>query len=208
MSTGYLYGWNLGNQDDGTVYVTYSFLDKAASGILQLNPQGKLRLVRFYNKKKYLDVVLDLGDCDRYGLCGDFGSCNEQNTPMCSCLKGFEPKVMEEWNRKNWTSGCVRKSELMCESLKNGSKAGVEKDGFLRFQNMKVPDFAERSGVDTEAQCSTECSKNCSCLAYAFEAGIGCMYWSKPLIDVQEFNDGGVDLYIRVAQSELGKFHS
>ncbi|KAI9121679.1 hypothetical protein K1719_008712 [Acacia pycnantha] len=207
MSTGYLYGWSMGNQDDGTVYVTYSFLDKAASGILSLNPQGKLRLVRFYNKKKYLDVVLDLTDCDHYGMCGDFGSCNDHSTPMCSCLSGFEPKVTEEWNRQNWTSGCVRKSPLMCESLKNRSKkAGAEEeDGFLRFQNMKVPDFAERSGVDTEDQCRTECFNNCSCLAYGFDAGIGCMYWTKPLIDVQEFSNGGTDLYIRVAHLELGK---
>ncbi|KAK4271409.1 hypothetical protein QN277_020109 [Acacia crassicarpa] len=203
MST-YLHGLSRRNQDDGTVYLTYSFLD---SGILSLTPQGKLRLVRFYNKKKYLDVDLYPSDsCDHYGMCGEFGSCNGNRTRRCRCLSGFEPKVREEWNRQNWTSGCVRKSPLMCENLKNRSKKARAEDVFLRLQNMKVPDFAETSGVDTEDQCRTECFNNCSCLAYGFDdAGIGCMYWTKPLIDLQEFSYGGTDLYIRVPHSELGK---
>ena len=45
---------------------------------------------------------------------GAFGSCDPQNSPICSCIHGFEPKNTEEWNRENWTSGCVRRTSLQC----------------------------------------------------------------------------------------------
>ncbi|KAG5557594.1 hypothetical protein RHGRI_007744 [Rhododendron griersonianum] len=47
------------------------------------------------------------------------------------------------------------------------------------------------------------CLKNCSCHAYVFVSGINCMVRSRDLIDMQRFVDGGNDLYIRVARSEL-----
>ncbi|KAL0328807.1 UNVERIFIED_CONTAM: G-type lectin S-receptor-like serine/threonine-protein kinase [Sesamum calycinum] len=39
---------------------------------------------------------------------------------------------------------------------------------------------------------------------YAYSAGIGCMMCAGSLIDVQKFSNGGADLYIRLAYSELG----
>ncbi|KAL8475275.1 hypothetical protein ACS0TY_028091 [Phlomoides rotata] len=39
--------------------------------------------------------------------------------------------------------------------------------------------------------------------AYAHKPYIGCILWSDTLIDVQNFNDVGVDLYIRLAASEF-----
>ncbi|PPD66887.1 hypothetical protein GOBAR_DD36233 [Gossypium barbadense] len=50
--------------------------------------------------------------------------------------------------------------------------------------------------------------KNCSCVAYAYDAGIGCMLWSRDLIDVQKFSNRGVNLYIRLPSSELDKGNS
>ncbi|KAJ1434821.1 S-locus glycoprotein domain [Sesbania bispinosa] len=167
MSTGYLYGWNVGYEGNETVYLTYSFADQSAFGILTLNPQGKLKL----------------------------------SSPICTCLRGYEPRNPEEWKRQNWTSGCVRKEPLKCERLKNGSETSQE-DQFLKLQMMKVPDFAERLDVE-EGQCEPMCLKNCSCLAYAYDAGIGCLYWSGPLIDLQQFTSAGIDLYIRLAHSEF-----
>ncbi|KAJ1427968.1 S-locus glycoprotein domain [Sesbania bispinosa] len=154
MLTEYLFGWRLDHDDDGTVYLTYSFADPSAFGILTLTPHGTLKL-------------------------------------------GFEPRNSDEWSRKNWTSGCVRKAEapLQCEKLKNGSN--VQQDGFLVFHNMKVPDFAERSDGNQD-KCGTDCLANCSCLAYAYDSYVGCMYWSKDLIDLQKFPYGGIDLFIRV----------
>ncbi|KAL1289330.1 hypothetical protein HN51_057728 [Arachis hypogaea] len=207
MSTGYLYGWSVGYEGNETVYLTYSFADQSAFGILSLTPIGKLRLLRYYNRKQVLDIELEISDCDVYGVCGPFGSCNTQNSPVCSCLSGYEPRNLEEWKRQNWTSGCVMKEPLKCERMrKNGSEvvAGQvqEDDGFLKLATMKVPDFAERLDVEEE-QCGPQCLKNCSCLAYAFDTGIGCLYWITDLIDLQQFSSGGVDLFIRLPHSQL-----
>ncbi|KAI6703893.1 hypothetical protein NL676_013029 [Syzygium grande] len=41
--------------------------------------------------------------------------------------------------------------------------------------------------------------------AYAYDSGVGCMYWSGDVIDLQKFSVGGATLYIRLALSELDK---
>ncbi|KAI9199038.1 hypothetical protein LWI28_026341 [Acer negundo] len=144
-------------------------------------------------------------ECDVYGWCGAFGSCNPDKKPICSCLRGFEPKTIQEWNRGNWTCGCVRKSPLQCERINQTGEVKKE-DGFLKLETMKLPYFVEQSSV-TVAECREQCLNNCSCIAYAYDAGIGCMTETQSLIDLQKFPSGGEDLYIRLAHSELGKFH-
>ncbi|PIM97686.1 Non-specific serine/threonine protein kinase [Handroanthus impetiginosus] len=137
-------------------------------------------------------------ECDVYGTCGSFGSCNTQDSPICSCLRGFEPVNKEEWGRGNWTSGCQRRTQLQCNQSNNTGG-----DGFLRLPFMKVPDFAERFPSRQEDECRNRCLRNCSCIAYAYDSSIGCMFWSGSLIDIQRFANVGYDLYIRVSASEL-----
>ena len=52
------------------------------------------------------------------------------------------------------------------------------------------------------------CLKNCSCTAYAsFDVrggGSRCLLWFGSLIDTREFSEGGQDLYITMATTELG----
>ncbi|KAK1556985.1 hypothetical protein Q3G72_015653 [Acer saccharum] len=80
----------------------------------------------------------------------------------------------------------------------------VENDGFLKLETMKLPVFAARSYVSIE-KCRELCLNNCSCIAYAYDAGISCMTWTGSLIDIQKFSSEGGDLYIRLAHSELEK---
>ncbi|KAL8467907.1 hypothetical protein ACS0TY_031232 [Phlomoides rotata] len=136
-------------------------------------------------------------ECDVYGKCGPFGSCNIQGTPICSCMRGFEPVDNDEWGRGNWSGGCRRTKQLQCDS-------GGGRDAFFRLQFMKVPDFAEQIGTRQEDECRSRCLGNCSCIAYAHDRSIGCMLWSDSLIDAQDFNTVGVDLYIRLSDSEFG----
>ncbi|TXG47256.1 hypothetical protein EZV62_026550 [Acer yangbiense] len=185
------------------VSFTYSFLN--LSMFFSLSSQGKIE-GRYWNEgKKNWDVNFQSlqTECDVYGLCGAFGNCNSKKNPICSCLRGFEPKNIEEWNSGNWTSGCVRKRLLQCEKM-NQTGDKVENDGFLKLETMKFPVFAARSFATIE-KCRELCLNNCSCIAYAYDAGIGCMTWTGSLIDLQKFSIGGADLYIRLAHSELEK---
>ncbi|KAK8643134.1 hypothetical protein V6N13_012444 [Hibiscus sabdariffa] len=142
-------------------------------------------------------------DCDVYRKCGAFGVCDSTKRPICSCLKGFQPKSVEEWCRGNWNSGCVRTTHLQCQrDDNNGSEAG-QNDGFLKMKMMKVPAFPDRSSI-IYGGCGDRCMKNCSCVAYAYDAGIGCMFWGGDLTDLQKFPFRGVDLYIRLPSSEFG----
>ncbi|XP_039684346.1 G-type lectin S-receptor-like serine/threonine-protein kinase At1g11330 isoform X2 [Medicago truncatula] len=203
MLTKYLHGWHFVQDNDGTTYITYNFADKTMFGILSLTPHGTLKLVEYMNKKELLRFEVDQNECDFYGKCGPFGNCDNSVVPICSCFDGFEAKNSVEWSLGNWTNGCVRKEglNLKCEMVKNGSTV-VKQDGFKVYHNMKVPDFAERLNVDID-KCGEDCLANCSCLAYAYDPSIFCMYWTGELIDLQKFPYGGVDLFIRVPGAEL-----
>ncbi|KAL6546692.1 hypothetical protein OROMI_022413 [Orobanche minor] len=143
--------------------------------------------------------------CDTYGRCGAFGICNSQNSPICSCLQGFYPRNSAEWDSGNWTSGCDRRVPLNCDGNNGTANAGRE-DSFLRLPRMKMSGYSDR-WPGSEDQCQGRCLSNCSCIAYGFDIGIRCMFWSNgTLIDIQKFpsGSGGSDLHIRLADSELG----
>ena len=80
-----------------------------------------------------------------------------------------------------------------------------EKEGFLTLNMMKEPDNSNWSSPRDQDKCREQCLENCSCIAYAYDTGIGCMSWTNKLIDTQQFSSSVVDLYIHVAYSELGK---
>ncbi|XP_059660370.1 G-type lectin S-receptor-like serine/threonine-protein kinase At1g11330 [Cornus florida] len=198
--------------DDTSVTISYSYDNKSSllyhaltsDGILtqRYRGEGKETWETMWSAKK--------SECDEYGKCGPFGSCNfVQGSPICTCLHGFNPNDMEEWSRGNWTSGCVRRSQLQCEINNNstGGEKGKE-DGFLKLTTMKVPAFAKLSTAYSDDTCKSECLNNCSCIAYAYYSGLACMEWSGDLIDIQKFAYAGADLYIRVAYSELEKKRS
>ncbi|KAL0328806.1 UNVERIFIED_CONTAM: G-type lectin S-receptor-like serine/threonine-protein kinase [Sesamum calycinum] len=110
---------------------------------------------------------------------------------------GMSPNK-DEWNAGNWSSGCTRRTPLRCQKK---NPVGSE-DVFLKLSQVKLPDHVKWLPAP-DADCRSQCLSNCSCIAYAYYAGIGCMTWAGSLIDVQKFSDGGPDLYIRVAHSEL-----
>ncbi|XWS10292.1 hypothetical protein CRYUN_Cryun39dG0063300 [Craigia yunnanensis] len=206
MNIVYLDGFNLvaDNQEE-TYYFTYAFSNKSRLSYYQFDSQG-IEIERNWDMEKGVwenNIAIQETDCDFYGKCGEFGSCDSTKPSICSCLRGFEPKNREEWNRENWTSGCVRTTPLQFQKVNNGSEVG-EEDGFLKLEMMKVPAFPEWSSL-LKGNCEYHCLKNCSCVAYAYDTGIGCMFWTGNLIDIQKLSSRGVDLYIRLASSELDK---
>ncbi|CAA2957373.1 Serine threonine kinase [Olea europaea subsp. europaea] len=171
---------------------------------LTLNSTGSLVQWLWNDKTENWDItwLAPSQECDVYGMCGPFGSCNALSSPICSCLRGFEPKNSQEWGRGNWSGGCVRRKPSLCHR-NNTTSSGGKEDGFLRLPYMKVPDFVEQGPSRTVEECRSLCSLNCSCIAYAHDTNLGCMFWSQELIDIQQYSNVGVDLYIRLASSEL-----
>ncbi|XP_062082966.1 G-type lectin S-receptor-like serine/threonine-protein kinase At4g27290 isoform X1 [Humulus lupulus] len=140
-------------------------------------------------------------ECDVYGICGANSVCVITNNPVCQCLKSFKPKNQENWKERSWSEGCVRNNPLNCHDK--------EKDGFIRFSNLKVPDTEYtwvNKSMDLE-ECRVKCLSNCSCMAYTNldirEKGSGCVLWFGDLFDIREYQLGGQDIYIRMLASEI-----
>ena len=140
-------------------------------------------------------------------MCGLFSICKPLITPICQCLKGFQPNSNEEWNKENWRGGCMRKTKLLCQKHSSfiASQEG-KKDGFYKINMTNLPDLFEYVKVAHDLDnCHLWCLNNCSCIAYSFVNGIGCLLWSKGLVDLRLFPVGGEDIFIRLANSELGE---
>ncbi|PHT99265.1 hypothetical protein BC332_31872 [Capsicum chinense] len=106
-------GYNVVDAEEGTVYLTGLVERKEATRFV-LETTGNL--VQSYwdeieRKWKFPWSAIE-NDCDVYGTCGPFGRCNSLDSPICSCLRGFEPKNRDKWRKGNWSSGCVRRKSL------------------------------------------------------------------------------------------------
>ncbi|KAI3893841.1 hypothetical protein MKW92_017579 [Papaver armeniacum] len=215
----YVDGFNL-VRDSQQVYMTHGHVANTSIRRFALEPDGKFVLRNWIeDNNEWSDAWYSrISDCDIYSKCGPFGSCDALASPICSCLKGFIPKSEKEWSNGNWSAGCVRRSDLQCQRNNNGTiernnvsstyDEEKEPDGFLTLANMKVPDLAEWWRGESTEECEQKCLGNCSCLAYSYENNIGCMWWASNLIDAQKFSnfsEAGVELHIKVANSELPK---
>ena len=173
------------NEAQGTTYFSITSRVTSSSNLLKffLSPEGKLNLLIKENDSDWsTNWEFPANQCDVYGTCGAFGVCKISESPICKCLNGFVPKIIQEWSNGNWTGGCVRKTELLCET-KNSSQGSHKgkRDGFKKKNNMKLPDFYEYSDSNFD-DCQYWCQNNCSCVAFAYVDGIGCLVWFKELI--------------------------
>ncbi|CAN4102811.1 unnamed protein product [Withania somnifera] len=143
-------------------------------------------------------LLIPADNCDMYKLCGTYGSCNSQDSPVCGCLDKFVPNNADTWKKNDWSGGCVRRTGLNC----------IIGDIFLKYSHIKLPDTRNSwSNVTmTLEECRNICSKNCSCRAYSnsdiLNGGSGCLLWSEDLLDIRQGPNGGQDIYIRMAASE------
>ncbi|XP_074272108.1 uncharacterized protein LOC141596015 isoform X2 [Silene latifolia] len=190
-------GFNV-DDHDGTVDLSFELADKSFWERYVLTYDGIL-LARIWNDNssswesdwQSLDT-----ECDVYSKCGKFAVCDSLKEPICECLRGFTPENVEEWRKGNWTNGCVRRTELQCHI------PGSKQDKFLHMKQIKVPDYA-RWILASADDCQGNCIGDCSCLAYSYYTGVGCMLWNASLIDLQQYSEDGADLFIRLANSEL-----
>ncbi|CDY67906.1 BnaCnng56910D [Brassica napus] len=168
---------------------------------ITLTSEGSLKIFQHNGTDWEVDFEAPLANsCDFYDVCGPFGLCVMSPSPKCKCFKGFIPKYTEEWKKGNWTGGCVRRSELDCQ----GNSTGKAADVFHALANIKPPDFYKFSATLDAEDCYQSCLQNCSCLAFAYINGIGCLAWNQDLMDAVQFSVGGESLSIRLAHSEFG----
>ncbi|OMO99887.1 S-locus glycoprotein [Corchorus olitorius] len=199
-----------------------SFLNSSGSNVENFNDRGKVfnfsqnntaedfkdkRLVMNYTGDlQYWQLDNDTNNwnliwweprdkCSLFNYCGNFGTCNANNKLPCKCLPGFKPKFSEKWNAGDFSGGCLRNSTSSCSN-----------DRFLRLRNMKVGYSGLSYEAKDEAYCRDVCLSKCQCQAYSYVVqrdSKSCFTWVEELQDLQDDQDGGYDLYIRVAHSDI-----
>ena len=147
----------------------------------------------------FLYETANTDNCESYALCGANGICSINNSPVCSCLHGFVPEVPSEWDKTDWSSGCVRKIAPNCF-----------RDEFRKISGVKMPETRKswfNRSMNLE-ECKNTCLKNCSCTAYTNldirDGGSGCLLWFNDLIDIRTFFQNEQDIFIRMDASEPG----
>ncbi|KAG2302623.1 hypothetical protein Bca52824_031274 [Brassica carinata] len=189
--------------EKGTASFSYSQLRNYKLSYVTLTSEGKMKILWSDGKNWTLHFAAPVSSCDLYGACGPFGLCLRTNTPKCVCMKGFVPKSDEEWRQGNWTSGCVRHTQLSCQANSSTKTHGKEADIFYQMNHVKTPDMYQFASFLNAEQCHQGCLGNCSCTAFAYISGIGCLVWNRELIDTVQFSSDGESLSLRLASSEL-----
>ncbi|KAK7412246.1 hypothetical protein VNO78_03697 [Psophocarpus tetragonolobus] len=197
----YLYGFTLNRDGKGGKYFIYNPLKGNDKVRFQIMSDGYETEFRWNEDEKRWNQIQrePLHECDIYNKCGSFAACRSSTSdlPVCTCIRGFKPKHMDQWQNGNWSAGCTRMTPLKAQM---NAISGVPNDGFFDHRSLKLPDFAR---VFSTELCETVCLNNYSCTAYANVNGIGCMVWYGDLIDIQHFQGGGNTLHIRLAHSDL-----
>ena len=119
-------------------------------------------------------------------------------------MSGIDPRFPAEWALRDGSGGCRRRTELNCTG----------DDGFATLTNMKLPESANATvdmslGLD---ECRLTCLRNCACRAYASAnlsspGATGCFMWTGDLLDMRQFGNGGQNLFVRLAASDLREYY-
>ncbi|RLN34057.1 hypothetical protein C2845_PM03G05630 [Panicum miliaceum] len=191
------------------IYITFSLSDGAAHTRYVLTDSGDYQL-QTWNSSSSAWILLGWtrGGCASYGYCGLNGYCDLTELPSaCKCLDGFEPTSLEDWRSGRFSQGCRRKEALRCS------------DGFLALPGISSPDKFVLVKNRSLHECAAECTRNCSCVAYAY-ANLStsrtkgdltrCLVWTGELIDTMKVGvgDGSDTLYLRSAGLDEGKMRA
>ncbi|KGN59993.2 G-type lectin S-receptor-like serine/threonine-protein kinase At4g27290 isoform X2 [Cucumis sativus] len=184
------------------LYFSFQLINNSLIGRMVLNQSRSRREALLWSEAEknwmiYATIPRDY--CDTYNVCGAYGNCDIENMPACQCLKGFQPRVLENWNQMDYTEGCVRTKHLNC----------WDEVGFAKLPGMKLPDttYSWVNESMSLSECREKCLRNCSCMAFANTdirgLGSGCAIWLNDLLDIKVVIKGGQDLYVRMLASEL-----
>ncbi|XP_059664184.1 S-locus-specific glycoprotein BS29-2-like [Cornus florida] len=120
----------LGHGMDFDSPVNYSAIAR-----LTLNHSGFLQYYSLNKRSNEWSLVYQYKDqCDSYGQCGAYGICSIHKSPIRECLHGFTPKLQQDWQLQDWSSGCMGRTTLDCQS---------DQGGFLKVEKVKLPDLLD-----------------------------------------------------------------
>ncbi|KAK6124445.1 hypothetical protein DH2020_041822 [Rehmannia glutinosa] len=184
------------------VYYSFNLNNKSVYSRLVVKHGGDLQRFTWIPTSKIWNLFwyAPKDQCDDYRECGVYGICDTNASPVCKCMKGFEPNNLQAWNLRDGSDGCFRVSDLDCET-----------DGFLHMKNVKLPESVT-AFVDTQMnldQCRELCLRNCSCRGYSnaniTAGGSGCVIWAEDLYDMRQYAvaEGGQSFYFRVPAADL-----
>ncbi|CAH2047914.1 unnamed protein product, partial [Thlaspi arvense] len=188
---------------DGSVYLTYAPLNSSDLLRFQIRFDGVLEQFR-WNKsaKNWTSLLLKPSmECERYNRCGNNSLCGDSrygNFGKCSCIDEFEQLNRNQWDGGDFSGGCKRIVPLYC----GHSLLADKQDRFRVLSGMKLPDFGSVVSLKNSETCKDVCVRDCSCNAYEFESGVGCMIWKENLVDLQDYMLNGTNLYIHFADSK------
>ncbi|TVU10346.1 hypothetical protein EJB05_43870, partial [Eragrostis curvula] len=196
-------------EDDA--YVSFRLSNGASRTRYVMSSAGKMELQSWNNASLRWDLLgtMPRTECSSYGFCGPFGYCDHTDgaVQMCKCLDGFEPTSGVDWSNGRFSQGCRRREPLRC---------GADGDGFLALPEMKAPDRFVLVDNRSFEECAAECSRNCSCVAYAYanlsSSPTGdptrCLVYMGELIDTEKLGAaaaGSETLYLRLAGLPTGR---
>ncbi|CAN6702079.1 unnamed protein product [Malus baccata var. baccata] len=175
---------------------------------LVINITGEIQFWTWINSTKRWNLYWSAprDECSVFNACGYFGSCNSNNRPLlCKCLPGFKPQYLQQWNSGDFSGGCIRDSAL-CGNNKI--------DTFLSLKKMKVGNPDSQISVENEEECRNGCLNSCQCKAFSYAISVEysnrrdaslCRIWKVEDLNnlEEEYTDGGQDLSVRVALSDL-----
>ncbi|KAG2712340.1 hypothetical protein I3760_04G120300 [Carya illinoinensis] len=201
MRLNYIYNFEYVNNTNNS-YFTYSVYNSSIISRFVMDISGQIKQQTWIVSGWNLFWSQPKTPCEVYAICGAFGICNGGSESSCSCLKGFGHKSQYEWNLKDYSGGCVRKTPLQCE---NTSLANGRQDKFFPMINMALPERQQSVLVGTAAECESSCLNNCSCTAYAYETN-NCSIWIGDLLNLKQLTTGDHNariLHLRLAASEV-----
>ncbi|CAI9275527.1 unnamed protein product [Lactuca saligna] len=118
----------------------------------------------------------------------------QSGLPFCNCLTGFNPRSESDWNQSDFSSGCVRKTDLQCGR-------NMEKQDFLKIRVKNLPPN-NSVAVGSAGECRTTCLNDCLCNAYS-SVGTQCLVWDGDLLNLSEDDGSANTIYIKVASKDL-----
>ncbi|KAH0683870.1 hypothetical protein KY289_021622 [Solanum tuberosum] len=182
------------------VYYSFSLINSLDLTRLVLTSNGYIQHLKWvdWTKRWHIYYNLPADYCDTHSLCGAYGSCDIDDTPVCGCLEKFVARYPQQWEKGDWSEGCVRRTPLNCK----------KEHVFIKYSGIKLPNtkYSQYNKTMTLKGCRQVCSRNCSCTAYSSldisNGDKGCLFWFGELIDIRKLSERGQDIYIKMDSSE------